>query len=167
MVPFPPTTSRIDRTFGRQQTFFDGPDVVHVDFTEPYCGELRSLLRRAAREAGIELRPNGTYICTNGPRLESRAEIQAFRQMEADVVGMTGMPETVLARELELCFTGIAVVTNPAAGLNGRKLTTTEVVETMNSASERLKTLLGKAFPLLAARTRSCFCTRALEEAGF
>ena len=112
------------------------------------------------------MRETGTYLCTNGPRLESKAEIQHFRRMGADVVGMTGMPEAVLARELELCYIGISVVTNHAAGLSQKKLTTTEVVETMRSSGNALKEILTAVFSPLSRRKRDCPCCHALEEAG-
>ncbi len=108
----------IDYTHGRRQTFFDGPDnpVTHVDFTHPYCEKLRQALQRAAKAAGLPLLADGVYAATQGPRLESAAEINRLERDGADMVGMTGMPETGLAREIGLCYATVAVIVNWAAG---------------------------------------------------
>ncbi len=156
----------MDFTCGaRQSTFYDGKEVVHVDFTEPYCPELRGALLEAARKEGIPVTASGAYVCTNGPRLETRAEIEFFGRAGGHVVGMTGMPEAVLARELGLCYAAVAIVTNAAAGVLGaHRLTTTEVVETMAQKTESIKTILKAAFPLIPAE-RHCPCKDALREA--
>lgn len=108
----------IDYTWGRECTFFSGSDarVVHVDFTHPYCETLRTRLIAAAREAGEALHDGGTYGATQGPRLETAAEIDRLERDGVDLVGMTGMPEAVLARELGLCYAALAIVVNHAAG---------------------------------------------------
>ena len=108
----------IDYTYGREFTYFHGNDrsVVHVDFTLPYCEALRQRLLQAAGNAGEPILAGGTYAATQGPRLESAAEIDRLERDGADMVGMTGMPEAALARELGLCYAGIAVVVNYAAG---------------------------------------------------
>lgn len=108
----------IDYTYGREFTYFHGTDrsVVHVDFTLPYCEALRERLIRAAAQAGEVVRVGGTYATTQGPRLESAAEITRLERDGADMVGMTGMPEAALARELGLCYAAVAVVVNYAAG---------------------------------------------------
>ena len=108
----------IDYTHGREFTYFHGTDrrVVHVDFTQPYCEPLRERLLRAAQAAGEAIVAGGTYAATQGPRLETAAEINRLERDGADMVGMTGMPEAALARELGLCYAAIAVVVNYAAG---------------------------------------------------
>jgi 5'-methylthioinosine phosphorylase len=108
----------IDYTYGREFTYFDGGDrsVVHVDFTLPYCEALRQRLLQAANAAGEAIHEGGTYAATQGPRLESAAEIDRLERDGAVIVGMTGMPEAALARELGLCYAAIAVVVNYAAG---------------------------------------------------
>ncbi len=108
----------IDYTHGRQSTFFDTRDkpVTHTDFTEPYCEPLRQQCIRAAEACGRRLIEGGVYAATQGPRLESAAEINRMERDGADMVGMTGMPEAILAREAELCYAAIAVVANYAAG---------------------------------------------------
>lgn len=146
---------------GRQATYYEEGEIVHVDFTDPYCPELRESLLDAGQEAGLHLHDGGTYISVQGPRLESRAEIQFYRSIGADVVGMTGMPEAILARELEICFGGVCVVTNYAAGISASKLTTREVIESMTASNERLQSLLREAFGLIP-ETRACACKDAL-----
>jgi 5'-methylthioadenosine phosphorylase len=108
----------LDYTYGREFTYFTGVDrsVVHVDFTQPYCEPLRQRLMEAAREAGEPIVEGGTYATTQGPRLETAAEINRLERDGADMVGMTGMPEAALARELGLCYAALAVVVNHAAG---------------------------------------------------
>ena len=108
----------IDYTYGREFTYFDGGDrsVVHVDFTHPYCEPLRQRLLQAASAAGEAIHEGGTYAATQGPRLESAAEIDRLERDGADMVGMTGMPEAALARELGLCYAAIAVIVNYGAG---------------------------------------------------
>ena len=108
----------IDYTYGRKHTFFSGPDqpVTHVDFTHPYCEQLRAALLRAGSAAGLQVIRDGVYAASQGPRLESAAEINRLERDGADMVGMTGMPETALAREIGLCYATVAVVANWAAG---------------------------------------------------
>jgi 5'-methylthioadenosine phosphorylase len=108
----------IDYTSGRRSTFFDGGDapVTHVDFTHPYTQSLRTRILQAGRHCGEPLIDGGVYAATQGPRLESAAEINRLERDGADMVGMTGMPEAALARELGLEYAAIAVVANYAAG---------------------------------------------------
>ena len=108
----------IDYTYGREFTYFNGQDrsVVHIDFTQPYCETLRERLLKAADQAGEPIVAGGTYAATQGPRLETAAEIDRLERDGADMVGMTGMPEASLARELGLCYAAVAVIVNHAAG---------------------------------------------------
>ena len=111
----------IDFTSGREFTFFDGGEsgVKHTPFTEPFSPRLRAAIVAKAAAHGLEIRPEGTYICFNGPRFETAAEIRMSKLLGADVVGMTAMPEAILARELEIHYAGIAVSVNWAAGVKG------------------------------------------------
>jgi 5'-methylthioadenosine phosphorylase len=108
----------IDYTHSRKSTFFEGfgTPVTHVDFTQPYSGQLRGRLLKAARDIGEAVVDGAVYACTQGPRLETAGEIDRLARDGADLVGMTGMPEAVLARELELEYGCLAVVVNHAAG---------------------------------------------------
>ncbi len=134
----------LDWTRGRPSTFFDGEDGVvrHTDMTEPYCPELRGLLAAAARDLGLALAPRATYVCTEGPRFETPAEIRAYASLGGDLVGMTGVPEVVLAREAGLCYASVAIATNYAAGLAGRPLDHSEVVAAMTSSMAAVRRLL-------------------------
>lgn len=108
----------IDYTWGRKSTYHDGQDgkVVHIDFTDPYDEALRQQLIQAARDSGIAVSTSSVYAATQGPRLETAAEINRYERDGADVVGMTGMPEAALARELGVPYAAISVVANYAAG---------------------------------------------------
>ena len=109
----------IDFTTGRETTFFDGSTnkVEHVDMSEPFCTILRTALLDKATRLGLVVRPTGTYVCTNGPRLESPAEIRMYEKLGGDVVGMTAVPELVLAKEKGLCFAAVGFSVNWAAGI--------------------------------------------------
>ena len=108
----------LDYTWGRRSTFFEGEGakVTHIDFTEPYSGTMRKRVAAAAQSCGEKIFDGGVYATTQGPRLETAAEIDRLERDGADVVGMTGMPEAALARELGLEYAAIAVIINPAAG---------------------------------------------------
>jgi 5'-methylthioadenosine phosphorylase len=108
----------IDYTWGRPSSYFEGAEqpVTHVDFTEPYDGATRAMILEAAKAASIAVFDGGTYGATQGPRLETKAEIDRLDRDGATMVGMTGMPEAALAREIKLAYAAIAVVVNPAAG---------------------------------------------------
>jgi 5'-methylthioadenosine phosphorylase len=155
----------IDMTKNRNSTFYDGKEgVFHIDFTEPYCTELHRILLAAGKRVRVPVRNGGTYIAVEGPRLESASEIKSFSILGGDVVGMTGMPEASLARELEICYSGVSVVANYAAGISNNKLTVSEVMETMKSSTEKLKLLLKETFALIPEK-RNCACGKALAEA--
>jgi 5'-methylthioadenosine phosphorylase len=110
-------TQIIDYTWGRAATFFEGEAPVrHIDFTEPYSDSLRKKLLAAARSCGEAIVDGGVYAATQGPRLETAAEVDRLGRDGADIIGMTGMPEAALARELELDYAALAVVVNHAAG---------------------------------------------------
>jgi 5'-methylthioadenosine phosphorylase len=112
-------TDFLDFTSNRESTFFDGGDsgVKHVDMSIPYCPMLRQQLLALAPNFDIKLRPEAVYVSANGPRLESPAEIRMYAQLGGDVVGMTGIPEATLARELGLCYAAVAFSVNWAAGI--------------------------------------------------
>ncbi|MEW6448020.1 MAG: S-methyl-5'-thioadenosine phosphorylase [Bacillota bacterium] len=153
----------LDFTRGRAQTFFEGgPEgVVHVDFTEPYCPALRGILVRAARLLHLPACEGGTYVCTEGPRFETPAEIKMFRQLGGDLVGMTGVPEAVLAREAEICYATVAMVTNFAAGIAAYRLSHQEVVEMMQGRGEDIRRLLMQAVSWID-EDRECTCQVAV-----
>ncbi len=136
----------IDYSYGRDHTFFadDLEHVTHIDFTLPYATHLRERIILAAQQSGIEISHNATYGCTQGPRLETSAEIKRLAQDGCDLVGMTGMPEAALAKELELAYANISVVANWGAGIVSGEITMAEI-------ERNLETGMNKAIKLLTA----------------
>jgi 5'-methylthioadenosine phosphorylase len=130
----------LDFTKTRPTTFFDGGGAipVHIDMTEPYCPRLRRLLLNVAEPMNLTLIPQGTYACMEGPRFETPAEIRMLQMLGGDVVGMTGVPEVVLAREAGICYAGVSIVTNYAAGISPAPLTHHEVLDAMAEHAPRL-----------------------------
>lgn len=149
----------LDFTKARNATFFDGgvEGVVHTDFTEPYCPEVNDLLLKAASRAGLELLDGGVYVCTEGPRFETPAEIRMFKMLGGDLVGMTNVPEVVLAREAGLCYATVALSTNFAAGISPSALTHQEVLEVMEQNAGKVRRLLIEIIPALEGK-RKCRC---------
>ncbi len=143
----------IDYTSGREASFFDGTDqtVQHVEFTEPYDAVVRKALHDAAVASGVDLRDGGTYAATQGPRLETRAEIDRLERDGCHIVGMTGMPEAALARELALPYACLAVVANRAAGRGSSSLLA-EIEQHLASGIACAQSLLLEALPRLAGR---------------
>lgn len=123
----------IDHSSNRAITFYD-ERAIHIDMSAPYCERMRGLLLETAAQLQIPLRDNAVYLCANGPRFETPAEIRAFRMWGADVVGMTGCPEATLAREANLAYAGVSIATNWASGITNQPLTHTEVVDAMHLA---------------------------------
>ncbi len=142
----------LDFTKGRPVTFFDGstPEgVVHVDMTEPYSGRLREMLLASADAVGIEVERTGIYAAFEGPRFETRAEIRMAQSLGATVVGMTGVPEVVLAKERGLPYASICLVANPAAGL-GPEITIEDVMAVVASGAESVARIIVEAARRLA-----------------
>ena len=139
----------IDYTGGRESTFFDGSDqkVVHVDFTEPYAQRLRDCCLAAAASAAIPLHDGGVYAAVSGPRLETAAEIDRLERDGATMVGMTGMPEAALARELGIDYATIAVVVNPAAGRgdSAHAVSMGRIASVLETAMDKVRLLIDRA----------------------
>lgn len=142
----------IDYSYGREHTFFadDLEHVTHIDFTEPYSPALRQRIIQAATDANIAIETTGTYGCTQGPRLETVAEIKRMQQDGCDLVGMTGMPEAALAREQELAYANISVVANWAAGVVEGEITMEEIEKNLEIGMSKTIALL-KAVVLQSA----------------
>ncbi len=151
----------LDFTKHREHTFFDGGDagVVHTDVTDPYCPRLRERLLEQAERLELTSHDGGVYVCAEGPRFESAAEIRAFRLLGGDVVGMTNVPESVLAREAGLCYAAMAMVTNMAAGISEQPLTHDEVVEIMAENTENVRRLALETIVAGPAGSE-CLCDR-------
>ena len=157
----------LDFTKCSVQTFFEGngDGVLHVDVTIPYCPRLREEIWQSAGRIQVRLHNGGTYVCTEGHRYETPAEIRMFRSLGGDVVGMTSVPEVVLAREAALCYATIATVTNFAAGISTRPLSHHEVVAAMDKGQGVLRRII---FSVLenVSESRSCSCSQAAGELG-
>jgi len=151
----------IDWTRCRPHTFFDRDTVVHTDFTEPYCPTLRRLLATQLAACGLDFAETGCYVCTEGPRYETPAEVRALFALGGQVVGMTNVPEVVLAREAGLCYALAAVVTNYGAGLSSEKLDHRQVVELMDRVRPRLLEAITAALGEVPA---GCACPPRAEQ---
>jgi 5'-deoxy-5'-methylthioadenosine phosphorylase len=142
----------IDYTWGRKHTFFEGPEapVKHIDFTHPYCAETRALIANAAASAGVSVVSHGVYAATQGPRLETAAEITRLQREGATMVGMTGMPEAALARELDLPYAAVALSVNHAAGLGDSKqaIQLDDLQAVLDTGMRKVLLLLDKAVVL-------------------
>lgn len=151
----------VDRTTNRADTYVDGPDVAHVSFADPYCSEMGSVI---AESAGDEARVHrgGTIVVIQGPRFSTRAESRWFRSAGWDVVGMTQYPEAYLARELGLCYAGLALVTDYDTGVEnvGDAVTMEQVMAVLADNVARLRDLLAAAIPALPD-TPGCGCAAA------
>jgi 5'-methylthioinosine phosphorylase len=137
----------IDYSYGRKHTFFEDENdpVTHIDFSYPYSQTLRSHLIQAAKKAGVAISPIGTYGCTQGPRLETAAEIRRMEQDGCDLVGMTGMPEAALARELGINYATVSVIANWAAGKMEGEITMTEIEQNLHHGMANAALLLKAA----------------------
>jgi len=157
----------LDFTKNRPQTFFEGggQGVLHVDVSQPYCPDLRKTISLGAKEMGLNLKDGGVYVCTEGPRFETPAEIRMYSMLGGQLVGMTGVPEVVLARELGMCYAAMALVTNEAAGISQKPLTHAEVIATMNMLGDTIAKLVESTSKLLDKEQR-CYCPTGNKEAG-
>ena len=157
-----------DFTKAREATFFDGGErgVAHIDVTEPYCPSLGPLILEKGKGMNLDIRDSGVYVCCEGPRYETAAEVKLFQGFGGTVVGMTNVPECVLAREAELCYRTICIVTNFAAGISPTKLTHKEVVELMGQRIEPLKKLVFSVLESIDDGERTCSCASALQGAS-
>ena len=158
----------VDLTWGRESSCYgsDGEPVAHRGLTEPFCPRLRGEVLSIGSKAGIELIDGGTYVCTQGPRLETAGEIALFKSWGMDVVGMTLFPEVALARERGICYVTVTIVANLAAGISPEPLTVDEVKEAAQQAEEKIKRLI-EAVATHRSNQRDCQCKNALDKAFF
>ena len=138
----------VDRTTGRADTFYEGPVTTHVSAADPYCSDLRGILVETARELRIAVRDGGTVVVVQGPRFSTRAESEWFQHMGWDVINMTAYPEGYLARELELCYANISMVTDHDVGMGDAESVSHEtVIRVFRENNEKLRELLFAAIP--------------------
>ncbi|MBA3736284.1 MAG: S-methyl-5'-thioadenosine phosphorylase [Actinobacteria bacterium] len=157
----------VDRTTGRTDTFYEGPDTTHVSAADPYCPELRRILYETALELGIPARDRGTVVTIQGPRFSTRAESRWFQSLGWDVVNMTAYPEGHLARELELCYANVSMITDYDVGVeNGEPVSQHEVARVFAENNERLLMLLRAVIPKIGPQPHDT-CATALQHARF
>jgi 5'-methylthioadenosine phosphorylase len=171
----------IDRTYGRETTFYDNAldirdincgienpkifnkeKVCHISVAEPCCERVRKLLIETAQELNLNYYKTGTYICVNGPRFSTKAESNLFQKWGTDVIGMTMVPESVLAREAEICYVSIAMVTDYDCWKD-KSVSMKDIIETVKANSEKSKNLLMKVIPKII--DEDCSCHHALDNA--
>lgn len=158
----------VDRTKGRQDTFFDGPTVAHIGGADPYCPQMAPIAVEACKSQGVRVHEKGTVVIINGPRFSTRAESMWFTKQGWEVVNMTQYPEVSLAREKEICFCGIALITDYDAGLEGMQdippVTFEEVVKVFNENNQKVKQVIFEMIKNLPDND-SCSCHEALKSA--
>ncbi len=159
----------VDRTTGRKDTFYEEKPVTHVSTAEPYCPQLRKLAVNAAKKCGINVHNHGTVVVIQGPRFSTKAESRWFSRNGWQVINMTQYPEAALARELEMCYVNISLITDYDAGLAGHiaPVTAEEVVKTFNANNIKLKELLFELVPEIPEKREECECASALKFARF
>lgn len=153
-----------DRTRERPRTFFGNGIVGHVGFANPYCEELRQVLIDSCQELGIKTHPRGTYVCIEGPMFSTKAESQVFRSLGFSIIGMTNLPEARLAREAEICYATVGLVTDYDVWKEGEEVSVEKVVANVRANVENVKRLIEKIIPRLPT-ARKCECSSALKYA--
>jgi 5'-methylthioadenosine phosphorylase len=158
----------VDRTTGRKDTFYDGPETTHISYADPYCPELRELAVKTGKNENIEVHERGTVVTIQGPRFSTRAESKWFQDAGWEVINMTQYPEAYLARELEICYVNIALITDYDVGVAGETdaVSHEEVVKVFTANNEKLRRVLFGLVPQIP-EARSCPCATALQGARF
>jgi 5'-methylthioadenosine phosphorylase len=155
----------VDRTTGRKDTYYDGPETTHISFADPYCPVMREHALKAGSELGIPVHDGGTVVTIQGPRFSTRAESRWFQDCGWEVINMTQYPEAYLARELEICYANIALITDYDVGIEGTgPVSHEEVIKVFNENNDKLRGLLFDLVPRLPEE-RSCICSTALSGA--
>ncbi len=158
----------VDRTFLRERSFFGPGCVAHVSMAHPTCSRLSQLIYRAAQDIGIETVPRGTYLAVEGPQFSTLAESELYRSWNGDVIGMTNLPEARLAREAEMCYASVAMVTDyDCWHPEHDQVSVGQIVKTLNENAFAARQLLQEALPRLGENPASvsCSCRFALENA--
>jgi 5'-methylthioadenosine phosphorylase len=153
----------LDMTKSRATTYFDSAPVTHIDVSQPYCPEIRTTLIESAKRTKIKTWEKAVLAATEGPRYETPAEIHMLQTMGGDIVGMTGAPETFLARELEICYSALCFISNRAAGKQ-EKLSAVEVMEIGKRVMPEILVIIRSAIERIPIK-RNCTCPRARDQA--
>lgn len=153
-------TDFIDFTKNRTLTFYEGGEegVVHTNMDNPYCPNLINKFYEASREVGLKVKGEAIYICTEGPRFETKAEIKMYKKLGGDVVGMTNVPEVVLAKELGMCYSAIGIITNWCTGINATDIVLHDIQGSMNKNKEKIMETFLKVFLEKKLDQDSCKC---------
>ncbi|MGM0364901.1 MAG: S-methyl-5'-thioadenosine phosphorylase [Actinomycetota bacterium] len=158
----------VDRTNARADTFYDGPKTTHISMAEPYCPRMRENIAEASKEMGLDCHSRGTVVVVQGPRFSTKAESRWYSGQGWEVVNMTQYPEAYLARELEICYANISLITDYDAGLEDNPdiepVTTGEIIKMFKQNLDRLRELLFKSIPRVMGK-RDCLCAEALKNA--
>jgi 5'-methylthioadenosine phosphorylase len=155
----------VDRTTGREDTYYDGPVTTHISFADPYCPTTREVAIREGKALGLPVHERGTVVVVQGPRFSTRAESSWYQSQGWDAINMTQYPEAALARELELCYANISLVTDYDVGVGDRpSVSHEEVIRVFNEYNARLREMLFRIIPAIPAQ-RDCPCATALEGA--
>lgn len=158
----------VDRTWGRDDTFFHGPEVAHISLAEPFCPEMRKIAIEACKKLNISYYPTGTAVIINGPRFSTKAESRWFGSHGWSVINMTQYPECTLAREMGICYLNISLITDYDAGLEGmpdvKPVTAVDIARIFKENNERVKKLIAEIIKNLPEK-RGCGCGSAMEHA--
>ena len=154
-----------DRTKDRPSTFFSDGIVAHVGFADPFCPHLSKLAYNTAREVGISVHKGGTYVCIEGPQFSTRAESNVYRHLGFSIIGMTNIPEAKLAREAEMCYVTLALVTDYDVWKEDEEVSVETVIANLNANTENAKKFIKTILPKLKNVERCCECDKALANA--
>ncbi len=157
----------VDRTRSRPHSFYDGPVTTHISFADPYCPTMREVVLKRGAELGIAMHPHGTMVVIEGPRFSTRAESRWFASQGWDTLNMTGYPEAALARELEICYANVSLITDYDVGVeDAPPVRHEDVIRVFGENNARLRELLFAVIPSLPIE-RDCVCAKALDGARF
>ncbi|OGL45105.1 MAG: methylthioadenosine phosphorylase [Candidatus Schekmanbacteria bacterium RBG_13_48_7] len=154
----------IDKTTKRISTFFD-EITVHVGFSDPFCDEIRNILKQKAHEMMLTVHDSGTYVCMEGPQFSTRAESNLHRSWGASLIGMTVLPEAKLAREAEICYATIAIPTDYDCWYTEEHVSVEAILDNLNKSLNNTKSLIRNSLQELINRPRNCMCSTALNNA--
>jgi len=156
----------IDFTVSRPQTFYDGDDnrVIHTDMYDPYCSNMRKVFMEQAKENKIDIVDNGVYVCFRGPRFETKSEIKMFRMLGGTLIGMTNVPEVVMAKELGMCYSAIGLISNMGCGMKEEYVSEVDFSGVIKQAKEDVLKTIFKVFTKKNLDQNNCGCNSATIE---